>query len=182
MQRKTHTRGTGRENTTASLASGAAAGLVGGLVASWLMVQFQHRVWPTPKGDGGEPSTSKLARHLAELGGRDEPLTDEQAKTAGEFVHYALGAGLGLVYGAAASAKPAVATGAGLPFGIATEIVIDQALVPALGLSNPFWKCPAEWHLRGLAAHMVFGLATEASRRGLLLLLDAAVLDAAEPD
>ena len=177
MQRRIHARKSGRRY----LAASAAAGLVAGLVASWLMVEFQRRVWPAPIGDDGEPSTAKLARHSAKLSGR-EPLTDEQARTAGEVVHYALGAGLGLLYGAAASSKPAVAAGAGLPFGAATEIVIDQAIVPALGLSNPFWKCPPKWHLRGLAAHLVFGLATEASRRLLLRLFDVVASDSVAPD
>lgn len=174
MQRRSHKSGKARgSRASTSAAAGAAAGLIGGLVASWLMVEFQHRVWPPPKGDGGESSTSKLARDLARLGGRRTP-TDDQAKSAGELIHYGLGAGLGLLYGAAASTRPAIAAGAGLPFGIATEIIIDQALVPALGLSNPFWKCPVEWHVRGLAAHLVFGLATEASRRLLLSVIDAA--------
>ena len=174
MRRAPHASSTKRDRpATSSLVAGAAAGLVGGLVASWLMVEFQHRAWPPPKGDDGEPSTSKLARRLAEPQ-ISKPLTDYGARTGGELIHYALGAGLGLAYGAAASRRPAVAAGAGIPFGVATEIVIDQALVPALGLSNPFWKCPAEWHVRGLAAHLVFGLATELSRRFTLLLIEAA--------
>lgn len=154
----------GREHrAAASPAAGAAAGLVGGLVASWLMVRFQRRVWPPPKADE-ESSTTRLARDLAELLGR-EPPTDDQARAAGSLIHYTLGAGLGLAYGAAAGVRPAVASGMGLPFGAATEIVIDQAIVPALGLSNPFWKCSPARHLRGLVAHLLFGAATEATRR-----------------
>lgn len=163
----------------ASLAAGSLAGKVGGLAASWLMVEFQHRIWPAPKGDGGESSTTKLARRLNAFRSGHR-LTDKQAETAGTFVHYALGAGLGLIYGAGASSKPAIASGAGLPFGVVTEMVFDQALVPALGLSNPFWKCPAAWHVRGLAAHLVFGLGTEASRRLILLAIDAAAPAAAD--
>lgn len=171
MKRKIEPRRAGDERTAPALVAGGAAGLIGGLVASWLMVQFQQRIWPPPEGDGAS-ATAKLARQLAALGGRD--LTDEQAATGGELIHYTLGAGLGLAYGAAAAVRPGVAADMGVRFGVATEAVIDQAIVPALGLANPFWKCPAEWHLRGLAAHIVFGVATETTRRLALELLDPA--------
>jgi uncharacterized membrane protein YagU involved in acid resistance len=165
---------TGKGRSVAvSPAASAAAGLVGGLVASWLMVAFQRRVWPPPEGDGGESSTTKLARDVAGPLGHG-PLTDAAARTAGSTIHYALGAGLGLAYGAAVAYRPAASAGAGMAFGLATEIVIDQAVVPAFGLANPFWKCPPSWHIRGLAAHLLFGAATDATRRGLLALATAA--------
>lgn len=155
---------------TSRLAS-AAAGMVGGLVASWLMVKFQRHVWPAPEGDDGESSTTRLARELYKLRS-EEPLRSRQAQQVGSIIHYGLGAGLGLAYGAAANSRPVIASGAGVPLGVVTELVFDQAIVPALGLSNPFWKCPVEWHVRGMAAHLVFGTVTEASRRLLLRLFD----------
>ncbi len=164
---------TSKEHPVAgSPAASAAAGLVGGLVASWLMVAFQQEAWPPPQGDGGESSTTRLARDVAGLLGRG-PLTDAAAKAAGSAIHYALGAGLGLTYGAAVAYRPAASAGAGLAFSLATEVVIDQAVVPAFGLADPFWRCPPSWHVRGLAAHLLFGAAIDATRRGLLALAHA---------
>lgn len=152
-----------REHRLSAIAAGGAAGLAGGLVASWLMVKFQQSVWPPPKGDRGSP-TAKLAKDVRAWT-NSEPLTDRRMKTDGTLIHYVLGAGLGLGYGATAVLQPRVTLARGILFGVATELVIDQTIVPALGLANPFWRCPVKWHLRGLAAHLVFGIATDATRR-----------------
>ena len=77
---------------------------------------------------------------------------------------------VGLAYGTVAVIRPRVTVAGGILFGVATELVIDQTIVPILGLSNPFWKCPVKWHVRGLAAHIVFGIGTDMTRRLLLKL------------
>lgn len=157
-----------RKPSSAAIAASGLAGLAGGLLASWLMVKFQQSIWPPPTGDRGS-STAKLAKDVIKWTGA-APLTNQQARHDGTRIHYALGAGLGLAYGAAAVVNPRITLAGGVLFGVATELVIDQAIVPALGLANPFWKCPVKWHVRGLAAHIVFGTATEATRRLTLKL------------
>ncbi len=51
----------------------------------------------------------------------------------GEAVHYAMGAGSGLIYGIAAEVAPVTTAGLGLPFGAAVWLVADDVVVPALG-------------------------------------------------
>jgi uncharacterized membrane protein YagU involved in acid resistance len=43
----------------------------------------------------------------------------------------------------------------------------DEIAMPLLGLSRPTTRRPFEMHLQSLAAHLVFGTATEMTRRAL---------------
>lgn len=62
---------------------------------------------------------------------------------------------------------------AGLPYGaaVAVAVVMDEALVPAVGLSGPPWASPASTHVYALASQLVFGLTVEVVRRGVHDLL-----------
>ncbi len=51
---------------------------------------------------------------------------------------------------------------AGLASGAAMSLIVDEGLTPALGLSAPNSAYPLATHLRGLVAHLVFGLAVAA--------------------
>ncbi len=50
-------------------------------------------------------------------------------------------------------------------------VIMDEALVPAVGLSGPPWRSPASTHAYSLASHFVFGLTLEVVRRGIHDLL-----------
>ena len=58
-----------------------------------------------------------------------------------------------------ASCRPPLATG--LAFGALLWAVSDELLVPLLGLSRSPARYPASSHVKGLAAHLVYGLSTE---------------------
>ena len=143
-------------NTDADVLKGLAAGTIGGLVASWVMDEFQA-VWikatelrhyspgnasnessPATRGkeqavrEEQEPATVKAAEMISEkiLGYQ---LAKEKKKIAGAAVHYATGAASGAIYGAAAEVAPNVTIGAGIPFGTAVWLVVDETAVPLLG-------------------------------------------------
>lgn len=177
---------------------GLAAGLIGGLVASWTMNRFQD-VWiklagspssgaePRQQAEGQESgqglqqaqkksdeeqddATVKTASAISE-GLFDHKLTKSEKEIAGPIVHYAFGTSVGGLYGAAAELAPEVARGAGLPFGAAFWLVADETALPLLGLSKGPTAYPVSTHVYALASHFVYGLTTELVRRGVRVVL-----------
>jgi hypothetical protein len=180
---------------------GMVAGAAGGLVASWVMNQFQA-LWSRamrgierPHGaqslQQGSPQHG-VARELQERGGdrEDDDATiraavviserlfglelaeREKREIAGAVLHYTFGATTGGLYGAIAELTPASTAGAGLPFGAAVWLVADEILAPALGLSKPAKDYPLSTHAYALASHLVYGMTTEMVRRKVRRALD----------
>jgi putative membrane protein len=171
---------------------GLAAGLVGGLVASWTMNQFQavwskitegfekpHGAQSMKPSEGEEASqaseedkeeqddaTVKAARAVSE-GIFGHELKDSEKEAAGAAVHYAFGTAVGGLYGAVAELSPEVTTGAGLPFGTAFWLVADETAVPLLGLAKGPTEYPVSTHVYALASHLVYGLTAELVRRAV---------------
>jgi uncharacterized membrane protein YagU involved in acid resistance len=168
-----------RETDQANVWKGLAAGLLGGLVASWTMSQFQSllsKMSEDGEQSGGkkeekEPATAKAAEAISEGVFRHE-LSKKEKKVAGPGMHYAFGTAMGGVYGAAAELAPVVATGAGLPFGTTLWLGADEIAVPLLGLSKPPTKTPLSKHAYALASHFVYGLTTDIVRRSVRKALD----------
>lgn len=149
----------------ARVAKGAAAGLIAGLLAAFAMDRFQAGVSALSSSrNEGEPATEQAADRIAEATTGHEVAAPDKA-FAGQLVHYALGAALGVGYGIAAELYPAVTTGFGTAFGTAVTIVFDESAVPAAGLGTPPWKTSASTHLYTLASHLVFGATAEFTRR-----------------
>ena len=178
----------GRGHNKGDVVKGLAAGLVGGLVASWTMNRFQD-VWTkvaesmkesqgngsTKQGNKGEgeqssgeqeDATVKAASAISE-GIFDHKLTKSEKKVAGPAVHYAFGTSVGGLYGAVAELAPEVTAGAGLPFGAAFWLVADETAVPLLGLSKGPTEYPLGTHAYALASHFVYGLTAEVVRRAV---------------
>ena len=177
---------------------GMTAGLIGGLCASWTMVQFQ-KMW----NDHPQQSPSKplhehdVPEHQAEgeTGGEHaknddatvrtaealmrRPLDEEEKKIAGPVVHYAFGSAMGALYGAATELVPGAHAGAGLPFGAALFVSADEIAVPALGLSAGPTEVPFSKHMYGLASHLVYGLTTEMVRRAVRSAMNSRAEDSA---
>ncbi len=165
---------------------GLAAGLVGGLIASWTMNQFQaltsKLAEELEKSQGaqkkkeklpqkeGEDATVKAASAISE-NVFDHKLTKSEKKVAGPAVHYAFGTISGGFYGAAAELAPVIGSGAGLPFGAVFWLAADEAALPALGLSKPPTEYPISTHASALASHFVYGLTTDVVRRAVRRVL-----------
>lgn len=174
------------------LVKGAVAGLVGGLVASWTMNQFQaawskategfekphgaqsmqpsegstQGQFPDQDKEDQDDATVKAAKAISENVFGHE-LQESEKKPAGAAVHYAFGTATGGLYGAAAEIAPEVTTGVGLPFGVAFWLVADEGAVPLLGLSKGPSEYPVSTHAYALASHLVYGLTAEVTRRAV---------------
>lgn len=173
-----------------NLWKGLVAGLVGGLVASWTMNEFQSLVSKLSEDDeksqGGESAkgqkkqqgkqsqekkegddaTVKAASAISE-NVFDHKLTRSEKKIAGPAVHYAFGTLTGGLYGATAELAPAISAGIGLPFGAVFWLAADEAALPALGLSKSPTEYPLSTHAYALASHFVYGLTTDIVRRAV---------------
>ncbi len=170
-----------RSPAATDLVKGLAAGLIGGLVASWTMNQFQAlttklaeemeksqggKMKQAAQEKEGDDATVKAASAISE-GLFDHKLTKSEKKVAGPAVHYALGTLTGGLYGAAAELAPIISSGAGLPFGAVFWLAADEAAVPALGLSKAPTEYPLSTHAYALASHFVYGLTTDIVRRAV---------------
>jgi len=159
---------------------GVAAGVVGGLVASYVMTQFQEVATKIAEAPGrrrkkkkakkdGEDATVKTAEAIT--GAFGHQLTKDEKEVAGPAVHYAFGATMGGVYGALAELSPRLARGGGMPFGTALWLAADEVAVPALGLGKKPNETPATTHAYALASHAVYGLTTDLVRRAVRRVL-----------
>lgn len=176
------------EQNGAHLARGIVAGIAGGLVASWVMNEFMENLGPQiqkavrskesassgQQAQGGEKpddATMKTADAVVSTitGGRH--LSHEGKEKGGPIVHYAFGALMGGVYGAIAEELPAATIGFGTAFGAALFTGADLVAVPALNLSGSSGDQPVTSLATPLAAHLVYGAATETVRRLVRVLL-----------
>ncbi|MEO6872463.1 MAG: DUF1440 domain-containing protein [Chthoniobacterales bacterium] len=154
---------------------GAVAGIAGGLLASFLMEQFQaawsataEAIHPSKKQPGrkADPANVKAANLLSEkITGRKVPAAYKPV--AGEAMHYGIGAGSAALYGALAEVAPVVTIGDGLAFGTAVFVLVDEVAVPKAGLSKPPQEIPLTTHVYALASHLVYGWITETVRRAV---------------
>jgi putative membrane protein len=167
-----------RRDDHADVVKGAVAGVIGGLLASFVMEQFQS-LWAKvsektrekkPQGRKETPSTVKVAQSISKtvLG---KNLRKSQQRAAGEAVHYAMGATSGAIYGAATETLPLTTVGDGLVFGTAVWLLADEVAVPVLGFSKSPVKYPVSTHLYGLASHLVYGWTAEMVRRAVRKVL-----------
>ncbi len=156
----------------------AAAGAVGGFVASFAMNQFQallsaasearskqqHEQQPSRQGDDATVRTAAaISRNLLH-----HELTQDEKKWAGPAVHYTFGTVLGACYGVLAETVPLAHIGAGTAFGAAVWLTADEIAVPAFGLSQSAANAPWSSHASALAAHLVFGVTTSVTRELIL--------------
>ncbi len=174
---------------------GLAAGIVGGLVASLVMNQFQallgklagedershgaqslqqgvpqHGIGQALQARGEDDAEDDAPMRLANavsVAATQRELTRDEKHVAGTALHYVYGVSMAALYGAAAEFAPVVTAGAGLPYGASIWVVADEGVVPALGLSKSASDYPLSIHAYALASHCVYGLTTEVVRRAV---------------
>ena len=148
---------------------GLLAGAMGGIVASFAMGQF-HALFQdaeTSLSQGKEDSTVKAASAISQ-GIFHHELTPEQKKIAGPIVDHAFGTSMAAVYGAVVEWVPVARAGWGIAFGATVWLGAHVITVPAFGLSEPITQSTPAAEATELAAHMVYGVLTEAIRRLIL--------------
>ncbi|MEA2575713.1 MAG: hypothetical protein QOH93_3011 [Chloroflexia bacterium] len=143
-------------------------GLVAGAAASAAMDQYWGMVERVPGARpeqqprrGGnqqkdEPSTQIIADRLSEaLTGKEVP---EDAKpAAGVVVHYLTGALQGGLFGLVAAVRPRTGLFAGLLYGVAIWLFLDELTLRLLNLAPDPDKVPKKQHVEALGAHLVYG-------------------------
>jgi uncharacterized membrane protein YagU involved in acid resistance len=165
----------------AHLSRGIVAGIVGGLVASWVMNEFMtgpgqklQQALQTPEEnerqaiqneEPQEDATMKTADAVVSTVTGGEHLSWQQREKAGPVVHYAFGAAMGAIYGGLAEFLPGIRAGCGTTFGTALFAGADLVAVPALKLGPSPDEQAATAQASPLAAHLVYGLTTEIVRR-----------------
>ena len=126
--------------------------------------QHEKRVRP------GASSSLVAAKKIAEaLGATPSP---RQEEVWGKVIHTATGIGWGPIYGLLRRYGGLRPVSAALASGIGMSLVLDEGLVPALGLSAPNRHYLAFTRARGLVAHLVYGAAAALVAEGLGRLVD----------
>ncbi|MFC5864594.1 hypothetical protein ACFPT7_19960 [Acidicapsa dinghuensis] len=168
-----------------NLARGVMAGMIGGLVASWVMnefmagpgkklkaaIQSDEQNWCDEVDEveaqehPREDATMKAADAIVNTATGGRHLSWEGKQKGGPVVHYAFGALMGGVYGGLTECNLAVSAGFGTIFGAALFGGADMVAVPALELAPRDSARISPALVPPLAAHIVYGATTELVRR-----------------
>jgi len=167
-------RNMGNTGQNGTLAADLAKGAIAGLVATWVMGQLTTYLYEAENEEArkredaareGKTAYGVAAEKAAGMVGRE--LSDEERQRAGSAIHWVLGAGAGAAYGVMRHRIPAADLGNGLLFGTAFWAVIDEGANVALGLTPGPTEFPWQAHGRGLAGHLLFGVAADVTLRAL---------------
>ncbi|MDX7953814.1 hypothetical protein P7D22_21865 [Lichenihabitans sp. Uapishka_5] len=151
-----------------------AIGLFAGLLATQVTNLAQTPLkWVTPenvdrhekKVRPGASSSLVAAQKLAKA--MDVSLSDKEEALWGKAIHFAIGIGWGPVYGLLRQYTGLRPIGAALASGVGMSLILDEGLVPALGLSAPNHQYHALTRARGVVAHLVYGTAVAFAVEGL---------------
>lgn len=153
-----------RSSFTRSLIGGTISGVAASAAMSGALALIARYEEET---GGGESTTEKTADAISEaLTGEDVARADREV--AGKLVHYVTGAALGALYGVGSRWLPAVRAGWGTGYGVAVAAVLDEGIVPALGLAEGPTDVPLSAHVESGVGHLVFGIALETMTRVLM--------------
>ncbi len=145
-------------------------GLIGGYVGTKVMERASMTLyqWESEEARRQEdavrpgPPYELAARKITGLLGFR--LSDQQIQTVGTgLFHYGLGMSWGPVYTRLRRRTGLNPVAAGLGTGAAMSLIVDEGLTPVLGFSAPNRAYPLVTHLRGVLAHLVFGLGVAAT-------------------
>ncbi|MEJ7685400.1 MAG: DUF1440 domain-containing protein [Segetibacter sp.] len=150
--------------TSADLAVGALAGIIGGFALAGAAQTIYSLT--SPKTIAEETAIEPrdpfivLAEKLEKLTGKN--LNDRQKKIFEQGAAAALSVTAGVSYALLASKWNLNWLMGGAVFGGLFWAAGDEGILPVLGLAGDNTKYPLEAHARGLAAHVVFGIVTAA--------------------
>ncbi len=113
----------------------------------------------------GASSSLVAARKLAEA--LDLPPAQRRDERWGQAIHFAVGMAWGPVYSLLRRYGGLRPVSAALASGASMSLILDEAVVPALGLSAPCHHYPALTRARGFVAHLVYGAAVAVAAEGL---------------
>ena len=175
------TSGASRDHRAQTLLADIAVGLFAGLAATQVtnltqgplqrmtpdsVRQQEKRVRP------GASSSVVAARKAAQR--LDCSPSQQEVGLVGKAIHFGVGMAWGPVYGLLRRHGGLGPFGAALASGAAMSLILDEGVVPALGLSAPNRDYPAFTHARGFLAHLVYGAAAALAAEGLGRLMGRA--------
>lgn len=166
----------------------AAIGAVGGAIAVWAMDRVDWALWrlegpetrsrTTAVRPGGEPPAHVIATKLKRLAGVEIPgsaevpsllerldtkgLTGNRHHILSTGIHYAIGIGPATAYGIMQDKLPLSGAARGALYGLTLFLAQDEAANALTGLSAKPQEYPWQDHARGLIAHLVYGIVTDA--------------------
>ena len=143
-----------------NLAKGLLAGALGGLVGAGAKI-VGELIYP-PRTLGQVPPPVILAERMA-----GHPLSPLQQNISMQAIHFVFGATTGAFYGAVAEFAPIVTVGYGSAFGFIMQFFTHESFVPLAGLDVPPWRQPLREHASEFFTHILFGVATEVTRRAV---------------
>ena len=169
------------DRTTRLFLTDIAVGFVAGLVATEVtnlaqvplnrltparVKRVERRVRP------GDTSSGVAARKVAR--GLDLSLDERRTKLLCQVIHFGTGMVWGPVYGLLRRHAGLRPVGAGLATGATMSLILDEGVVPALGLSAPNRAYPLFTHVRGFVAHLVFGAVAALTAEAIYRATDTA--------
>lgn len=148
----------------------ALAGAIAGAAAVWVMDRvdwFNYRRGldnqrTRRRTQQARPRGMDPAHVMAAEAGDKAGLALRQLDAAGLAVHYGLGIMPGALYGALRGRVDYLDAGRGSLFGLGLFLIQDEGVNAAVGLSGRPRDYPWTAHARGLIAHLVYGLVTDA--------------------
>ena len=154
---------------TGTLARDAAVGVGAGLLGAKVMSPATSKLYEYQTDEAKEKETEAsygvaynvAAKKTAGLVGVE--LNDEQTAKAGTALHYALGVAWVPLYMWLRRSRGYSPFGAGIASGTSMYALVDELANPLFGFTPPPQKYPLVTHLRGLAGHVIYGLATAAA-------------------
>jgi hypothetical protein len=173
-------------STQRNLLGEIALGAVAGAAATWLMGKattwlYEQESEPARQREdqarNGRTAYETAAEKFAGLAFQE--LSDDERKKLGSAIHWSIGIGSSVLYALLRRRLAGQGLGkelaAGAVFGTAVWLLLDEVGNVALGLTPGPTVFPWQTHARGLAGHLVLGLAAE----GVLQAADVAVARAA---
>jgi hypothetical protein len=163
-------------NSRTTIRGDLVKGAIAGAVATWVMDRVTNVMYNRERPEikraenearGGRTAYETAAERAAVVVG--SRLNDDQAERAGMLIHWALGIGAGAVYAVVRRRMGFMGKTAGTVFGTGFWALMDEGVVPMLGLTPGPRAFPWQTHARGLAGHLSFGTVAE----GTLRVLDA---------
>jgi hypothetical protein len=148
------------------LLRGALAGAVGWVAMDQVLRMMYDHEDPVARARedrarDGIPALENAAERMGEM--VDVTLSSRTRQRAGTALQWAVGIGAGVLYAVLRDRLPAARAGRGLAFGAAFSLVVDEGLVPLLGLAPGPTAFPWQTHARGFIGHLVFGGVADAT-------------------
>ena len=152
-------------------------GVIGGYVGTQLMERVSMKLYELESEEDREreeevrpgPPFEVAAKKIT--GALGIELSEDQLQNLAMYgFHYGLGMGWGPTYTFLRRWTDLNPAAAGLLSGALMSLVVDEGVTPLFGFSAPNSEYPASTRLRGLAAHLAFGLGVAATAEAIYWL------------